>query len=124
VPALARSEPRKINRLQRPASLEQVGVRSHAAVGIQFAGMEERVNGMIVAFIVVPDDEQDRLAADERIGDQRLASQAKKVRPCRIQVRSLSGAQPMLDCRQAIEELPAARVAFTKRPLQVHDRLP
>ena len=44
----------QVDRLQRPAALEQVRVRRHAAVGVQLAGVEQRVDGVVVAAVLVP----------------------------------------------------------------------
>ena len=44
----------------------------YVPVGVELPGMEQRVDGVVVAAVLMPHDEQDRLATDQRIGDQRL----------------------------------------------------
>ena len=62
----------QVDRLQRPAALK--------AAGVDLAGLEHGLRIMVVLAVLAADDEQQRPAADQGVGRQRLAPQGDELR--------------------------------------------
>ena len=102
---------REINRFHRPAATE--------VSGVDLPGLIHRGFGAVFVVVLRPSHEQDGLAADQRIGNQRFPPQRLDIRvqAARILWRSLRSS---LDNRiESGQELWTTRITFAKRGDQV-----
>ena len=103
-------------RLQRAAGGER------AVVVFVLRGWEERGRVVVVGPVLVADDEEKRLAADQRVGQERLALQPDKFSPRKDTLIGRLGGDPGFEGLESREKVVAVGVTATKRGSQVLNR--
>ena len=103
----------QIDRLHRTAAVEE---RSVDLAGLVHGGFSA-----VLVMILRPRDEQDRLAADQRIGDQGLTTQGLQFRENLSQVLRRCFGRELQELIELGKELSAFGITITKRGRKVFD---